>query len=120
MKHSIIVTIATLILVGCNRCKNSDEVEILRKNRLPNGKFIATIFYFITSTSEDKRAMIMRSSSFSCFCFFFDRIQANEAGEQAFGQTKDKMERMRAHESQSPQIDANGNRITNELWTNVP
>ena len=57
--------------------------------------------------------MIMRSSSFSRI--FFNHILTNETVEQAFIQSQDKMERMRAHESQSPQIEVNGNGIGNEL-----
>ena len=67
----------------------------------------------ITSASADKQAMIMRSSSFTRF--FFDLIRANNTIEQAFSQSKDKMERFLAHRTQSPQIDVNGNGIANEL-----
>jgi hypothetical protein len=88
-------------------------IEACYSGNFINQRLSAPNRTIITSASADKRAMIMRSSSFSRF--FFDRIRANETVEQAFSQTKDKMERMRAHESQLPQIDVNGNGIANEL-----
>ena len=67
----------------------------------------------ITSASRDKQALIMRTSSFSRF--FFDDIRANQTVGAAFSQTEERMKKMRAHLSQSPQIDANGNGVANEL-----
>jgi len=46
---------------------------------------------------------------------FFGHIWVNETVEQTFSQTKNKMEWMRAHESQSLRIDVNSNGITKEL-----
>ena len=88
-------------------------IEACYSGNFINQRLSAPNRTIITSASEDKRAMIMRSSSFTRF--FFNRIRANDTIEQAFSQTKDKMKRLRAHESQSPQIDVNGNGIANEL-----
>ena len=67
----------------------------------------------ITSTRGSQQAHILpNQSSFSKA--FFDRIDANEAVRDAFIGAQALMQRIPAHRSQFPMIDANGNGVGNE------
>ncbi len=88
-------------------------IEACYSGSFINSRLSAPNRTIITSASRDKQALIMRTSSFSRF--FFDRIRANQTIRAAFSQTEERMKKMRAHHSQSPQIDANGNGVANEL-----
>ncbi|MDP6599122.1 MAG: Ig-like domain-containing protein [Candidatus Poribacteria bacterium] len=68
----------------------------------------------ITSARSDRQAKIMRSSSFSKI--FFDQISLNQTVSDAFEKSTEWMKRHSLHRGQNPQLDADGNGITNEIY----
>ena len=94
-------------------------IEACYSGNFINSRLSAPNRTIITSASADKQAMIMRSSSFSRY--FFDRIGGNQTMAEAFERTQQQMQKMATHRAQSPQIDVNGNAVSNELlWTYGP
>ena len=68
----------------------------------------------ITSARQDRQAKIMRSSSFSRI--FFEKIKANKTIKEAFQSTELWMSKNYAHRDQYPQIEVNGNGVSNEAF----
>ena len=68
----------------------------------------------ITSARQDRQAKIMRSSSFSRI--FFEKIKANKTIKEAFLSTESWMSKNFAHRDQYPQIEVNGNGVSNEAF----
>ena len=88
-------------------------IEACYSGNFINSRLSAPNRTIITSASADKQAMIMRSSSFSRY--FFDRIGGNQTMAEAFERTQQQMQKMATHRAQNPQIDVNGNAVSNEL-----
>ena len=100
-------TPTTLIIEGCYSgnfiSRDGQPTPLATKNRT-----------IITSTEADKQAKIMRSSSFSKI--FFEKIKANKTIKEAFLDTELWMGQNFVHNDQHPQIEVNGNGVTNEAF----
>ena len=44
MKHLLLITIATVLVVGCSSYKNTDIVKVISEKASPNGQLIASSF----------------------------------------------------------------------------